>query len=172
MKKTGRRRALVALLIAVGLLLLALRPPADLKLIIYNPTPSVPEGLYIRTFELPAKGQLILFKVPDAVRDYSLSTYDKEPLNYFIKPVLGAGGDNICSEDGIFKINGEPFAEATTKDRAGHDVPVWEECRELSSDEFFVFSDRVSYSFDSRHYGPVHGSAVIGVFRPLWTKGE
>lgn len=173
-KKIGRKdqgRIFVFLLMAIGLLLL-LAPRGENKFLIYNPTPSVPEGFYVRAGGGPGKGRLILFRVPEVVSDYSENNYDKEPLKYFIKPVVGAGGDQICYQDEIYKINGEEFAAATMKDSDGHNLPVWTECRELSADEFFVFSDRVSNSFDSRHYGPVKQSEVLGVFRPLWTKAD
>ncbi len=40
----------------------------------------------------------------------------------------------------------------------------------MASDEYFVFSDRVPNSFDSRYFGPISRAAIIGVYRPLFTK--
>jgi type IV secretory pathway protease TraF len=39
----------------------------------------------------------------------------------------------------------------------------------MASDEYFVFSDRVANSFDSRYFGPISKAAIIGVYRPLIT---
>ncbi len=170
-KRQDRGKLLALLLVVVGLLFLCW-PRTGGKILIYNPTPSVPVGFYLRDGAAPGKGRLVLFRVPDVVREYSKTHYDKEPLKYFLKPVIGGGGDKVCYQDDVFTINGHEFGNATKQDREGHDLPIWTECRTLAGDEFFVFSDRVSHSFDSRHYGPVSRSTILGVFRPLWVNEE
>ena len=46
-------------------------------------------------------------------------------------------------------------------------LPVWRGCRALRRGEFFVFSNRIPNSFDSRYYGPVTQAQILGVFQPL-----
>jgi putative transposase len=54
-------------------------------------------------------------------------------------------------------------AKVSTLDGFGNPLPLWIENRVLKADEFFVFSDRVFNSFDSRCYGPVirHLTALL-----------
>ena len=44
----------------------------------------------------------------------------------------------------------------------------WPECRPLERDELFLLSVTNPVSFDSRYFGPVSASAVVGVARPVW----
>ena len=50
--------------------------------------------------------------------------------------------------------------------------PRWRACRRLDAGEFFVFSNRIPNSFDSRYYGPVRREAIVGVFRPIMTQTD
>ncbi len=40
----------------------------------------------------------------------------------------------------------------------------------MAADEYFVFSNRVPNSFDSRYFGPISRAAILGVYRPLVTE--
>jgi type IV secretory pathway protease TraF len=48
-------------------------------------------------------------------------------------------------------------------------MPVWQHCRPLLDDELFLLSTTNPASFDSRYFGPVSVSAVIGSAQPIWT---
>ena len=71
----------------------------------------------------------------------------------------------VCTIGQRLVINGQARAPIAIRDSAGDLLPQWKGCRRLGSDELFVFSDRIPNSFDSRYYGPVHRSEVIGVYR-------
>ena len=53
-------------------------------------------------------------------------------------------------------------------DRLGRPLPSWRQCRRLRPGELFLLSRTNPASFDSRYFGPVSASAVIGVARPVW----
>jgi type IV secretory pathway protease TraF len=55
------------------------------------------------------------------------------------------------------------------KDSRGRPLPVWHDRHTLGTDEFFVFSDRIPNSFDSRCYGPIHHHQIETVRRALIT---
>lgn len=141
------------------------------KLIIYNPTPSVEEGFYVYAGQEYGRGQIILFSTPQAVKDYTAANYAAAPLEHFLKPVLAAKGDHVCYRQGQFFLNGAFLSDVQKYDSAGKPLPVWKGCRVLGADEYFVFSDRVRNSFDSRYYGPVPEKDIVGVFAPLFEKG-
>ncbi|MGV2480562.1 UNVERIFIED_CONTAM: S26 family signal peptidase, partial [Salmonella enterica subsp. enterica serovar Weltevreden] len=51
-------------------------------------------------------------------------------------------------------------------------LPSWQQCRRLESGELFLLSVTNPASFDSRYFGPVSASAVIGVAHPVWLESR
>lgn len=105
------------------------------------------------------------------VKDYTQDNYSKSPLKHFLKPVLAMAGDHVCYQDGRVFLNGDLIAQVQKYDSAGKPLPVWKECRDLKKNEYFVFSDRVSNSLDSRYYGPILKENIVGVFKPIFGEG-
>jgi type IV secretory pathway protease TraF len=64
------------------------------------------------------------------------------------------------------------MATARTRDSAHRPLQAWPQCRRLSDGELFLLSDTNPASFDSRYFGPIAASAVLGTARPLWTWSE
>jgi conjugative transfer signal peptidase TraF len=132
-----------------------------------NLTPSEPLGFYVRTSGRPEVGRLIAFRPPGvaaAVGDGRLARYPS-----FLKQVAAAGGDLVCADRRRVSINGVPAGVIAQADHLGRTLPHWAACRRLGDGEVFVLSNRVSNSFDSRYFGPVALSTVLGVYRPIWT---
>jgi len=138
-------------------------------LLLYNPSPSIPIGYYLRASVPPVKGRIIAFHVPASGRAYAASHIPYVVRGAIIKPIVAAAGDRVCASDRL-TINGRVVAPIAKLDRQGRALPQWRGCRVLRRDEYFVFSNRIPNSFDSRYYGPVAQSEVIGTFRPLWTR--
>lgn len=154
--------------IGLGFLIagLFLRP---YPLVLYNPSESAEPGWYRvypgKEFE---RGLLVAARLPQApsaladARGYLPSGM---PL---IKTIGGVGGDQICwSETDVVLPGGQrlPLLERDTAGRVLRAQPSG--CRVLRSDEVFLVSTRIAASFDSRYFGPVDASAVIGPVRFL-----
>lgn len=132
-----------------------------------NATPSEPPGLYIGWAGRPTVGSLVAFRAPPAAFPYAdlrLKELHRVPL---LKGVAAGPGDTVCTTSGRLVINGHDRAPIAQADRQGRALPRWRGCRPLGAEELFAFSDRVPNSFDSRYFGPVAQSAVLGVYRPL-----
>jgi type IV secretory pathway protease TraF len=54
----------------------------------------------------------------------------------------------------------------------GRPLPSWQQCRRLEPGELFLLSVTNPASFDSRYFGPVSASAVIGVAHPVWLESR
>ena len=65
-------------------------------------------------------------------------------------------------------VNGQWRGPTLSHDRAGRPLPVWTGCRPLGDGQYFMFSDHVPNSFDSRYFGPIDVVDIVGVYRPLF----
>jgi type IV secretory pathway protease TraF len=172
---TARRLAGRITLAGGGLLAaVTLAGLADLQPFKVNGTPSLPRGLYVRTFEPIRRGAIVWFPLPAAMRSYvaafpGAAAWFETPANGLLKPVVGLGGDIICrGADGVFSLNGRALGRVPAGPD-GRTLPAWQGCRRLAEGELAVFSDRIPDSLDSRLYGPV-AAAYARVYRPLWTE--
>ena len=173
-----RVRIVLAALSACGLAALAWAAfVSPLPRLIYNPSDSVAVGWYRidpldhRTASLPrplSVGSIVLVPLPAeaaalaAQRGY-LPT--RVPL---LKRVGAVAPQHVCIVDALVWIDGVPVAAALAADRLGRPLPSWPQCRWLRPGELFLLSVTNPASFDSRYFGPVSASAVIGVAHPVW----
>ena len=137
--------------------------------IVIDTSPSVAPGLYARSSASPAVGQLVEFRIPASVRSYIRSRTGRDGQDWYIlKPVAAGPGDRVDTTAGELRINGRYVAPMPPmRDGFGKLLPRWTENRILGREEFFVFSDRIPNSFDSRCYGPVTRDEIESVRRPL-----
>jgi conjugative transfer signal peptidase TraF len=139
--------------------------------IVINTSPSVQPGLYVRSSEAPAVGAIVDFRIPAPAQPYvRVRTGNSGEDWYILKPIAAGPGDRIDTTGDWVIINGHRLAPMPpAEDGAGRPLPTWRESRVLGPDEFFVFSDRILNSFDSRCYGPIHRDQIEAVRRPLVT---
>jgi conjugative transfer signal peptidase TraF len=145
----------------------------------YNPSDSVAVGWYRiepfghRSASLPhplSVDSIVLVPLPAeaaalaAQRGY-LPT--RVPL---LKRVGAVSPQEVCVAGGIVRIDGVPAATVLPADRLGRPLPSWQQCRRLESGELFLLSVTNPASFDSRYFGPIAASTVIGVAHPVWLK--
>lgn len=171
------RRARALRTVAIGLVPVATAAAVAAALpgpiVIHNPSPSIPQGFYLRSSESPATGRIIAFRIPPEGRAYAAQHMTPLIRAGIIKRVAAKAGDTVCTTGaGGLSINGRHVAPIVANDRFGRPLPHWKGCRPLEMGEFFAYSGRIPNSYDSRYYGPVRSTDIIGTFRPLWTTGE
>ncbi|PUA96409.1 conjugation peptidase TraF [Acidovorax sp. 107] len=176
----SRRRARIVLagFAACGLAALAWASFVHpLPRLTYNPSDSVAVGWYRvdpldpRTGSLPPSlhvSSIVLTRLPAnaaalaAQRGY-LPT--RVPL---LKRVGAIAPQEVCIAGGSVRIDGVPSAAVLPADRLGRPLPSWPQCRQLRPGELFLLSVTNPASFDSRYFGPISASAVIGIAHPVW----
>lgn len=105
-------------------------------------------------FEEPQRGDVVVFRYP------------RDPDQYFIKRVIGLPNERI-------KINPEGISIYSPQNLVGFlldesdylGMPpdyYGESVYELEDDEYFVLGDNRSFSSDSRRWGPVKRSDIVG----------
>jgi type IV secretory pathway protease TraF len=156
----------VATALPVGLAVASAALPRPLVLI--NPSPSVPPGLYLRSPLEPAVGRLLAFYTPRPGRAYAQANLPELDRGSILKPVAAGEGAKVCALEGRLSVDGRVLGPIVARDRRGQLLPHWTGCRRLGAGEYLVFSSRIWNSFDSRYYGPVARTDILGVYRPLW----
>lgn len=150
---------------------------SPLPRLIYNPSDSVAVGWYrVEPFDRRADslprplsvGSIVLAQLPaDAAALAARRGYlpTRVPL---LKRVGAAAPQEVCIVDRSVRIDGAPVAAVLPADRMGRPLPSWQQCRQLHPGELFLLSVTNPASFDSRYFGPVAASTVIGVAHPVW----
>ena len=173
-----RARIVLAGLAACGLAALAWASFVQpLPRLIYNPSDSVAVGWYRvqpldhRAASLPrplSVDSIVLTRLPaDAAALAAQRGYlpARMPL---LKRVGAVAPQHVCTVARQVRIDGVPAAAALPVDRLGRPLPSWPHCRPLAEGELFLLSVTNPASFDSRYFGPVSASVLIGVAHPVW----
>lgn len=173
-----RARLVLAGFAAVGLAALAWAAFAQpLPRLIYNPSDSVPVGWYRvdpqrhGTDSLPrplSVGSVVLTTLPPDVAALAAQRRYLPVHVPLLKRVGAVAPQHVCIVAGQVRIDGVPVAAALPADRLGRPLPSLQLCRRLQPGELFLLSATNPASFDSRYFGPVSASAVIGVAHPVW----
>jgi signal peptidase I len=110
----------------------------------------------------PQRGQVVVFRYP------------KNPQEFFIKRIIGFPGEKIQVKDGGVIIYNEEHPDGMTLnetylDKSVKTYSLSEDLIILEPNEYFVLGDNRNASKDSRSFGPVDESFLIGkVFLRGW----
>jgi len=176
----SRTHLLLASLSVSGLAVLAWASlSSPLTRLIYNPSDSVEVGWYHvdpvnhRAGLLPppwSVGSIVLVQLPSAAAQLAAQRGYLPTRVPLLKRVGAIAPQQVCIDSGRVRIDGAPVAELLPADRLGRPLSPWQPCRRLEPGELFLLSAINPASFDSRYFGPVCASAVLGVAHPVWLK--
>lgn len=163
-------RQQLSLLVAamVGITLVANPNPQPVRFV-YNATPSAPLGWFLVKLHAQVRlGDLVLARLPRSAAELAHERGYLRLGTPVVKRVAAIEGEVACASGTVIRINGVDVATALPHDPKGRPLWAWRGCRELAN-EVFLLGDRSLGSFDSRYFGPVAHSAIIGRVEPLWT---
>jgi len=135
--------------------------------LIYNHTPSVPTGWYVRSAGEIVPGALVTVRAQDVAPDYAEARNFTDAGDRFIKRIAANDGDSVCADGDAIRINDRTVAHRAAHDSQGRALPHWSGCRTLGTGEVFLMGDTPD-SFDSRYFGPVSVADIEGVWRKLF----
>ena len=177
-----RARLVLAGFAAVGLAALAWAAFVQpLPRLIYNPSDSVPVGWYhVEPFDLRTASLLrplpvdsiVLVPLPAGAAALAAQRGYLPTRVPLLKRVGAVAPQHVCIVAGQVRIDGVPSAAVLPADRLGRPLPSLQLCRRLEPGELFLLSVTNPASFDSRYFGPVSASAVIGVAHPVWLEAR
>jgi len=112
-------------------------------------------------FRVPQRGDVIVFRYP------------KDPQDYYIKRLIGLPGETVEIKDGWVYVTDETGLTSKVEESylpaSASTVALLETPIQLGSDEYYVLGDNRNGSKDSRSFGAVKKSFIIGrVFLRGW----
>lgn len=140
-----------------------------------NLTPSVPIGLYRLSKSPVGLGDLVAACLPESFgtlgrkRGYLRQGSCPAGASPIIKHVVAASGSCVeIKPDGVFVDGQHIQSPAPAIDSKGRTLyPLSAGSYVLSPGQIWLFSPREN-SWDSRFFGPVQSSMVLGQVKPLW----
>lgn len=135
--------------------------------ILYNHSPSIPVGLYLRTNGPVERGAIVTVRAADVAPDYAALRGFDDPGDRFIKRIAATQGDVVCADNDVITVNARTVAHRAAIDRSGRALPRWKGCQELSADQLLLLGDTPD-SFDGSYFGLVQRSDIEGVWRRVW----
>lgn len=168
-------RGLTLISTAVSVLALAVSGAGFLPVkLAYNGSASAPIGFYWVDDKPVANGDYVLIRPPAPVETIIETRNYLPPNAPLIKRVAAVEGDVVCRLERQISINGITVAVALPEDNAGRPMQVWQGCVVISLQQIFLLQPH-PHSFDSRYFGPIARSLIIGravLLRWPWRKDE
>jgi conjugative transfer signal peptidase TraF len=131
--------------------------------LLYNPSPSAPIGWYrLRADQDFVRGDLVAAFAPDDAQKLVIERHYLPPNIPLIKTVWATAGEEICHSKSVVQVDNRPPLVMLSHDSRGLSLPSRDGCYTLAKDEVFLVSTDVQTSFDSRYFGPVPVSDILG----------
>jgi conjugative transfer signal peptidase TraF len=165
------KRAVVLLFMDIGLaaLLMPLAAPNRVQ-IVYNPSDSVPRGWYrIGPADSLQVGSIVLARLPAHVAALAAQRGYLPTGISLLKRIGAVAPQRVCVDGTSVRIDDVAVAAVMRADGLGRPLSAWQQCRRMAHGELFLLSNTNPASFDSRYFGPIRASDVIGNARPIWT---
>jgi conjugative transfer signal peptidase TraF len=166
-------RPVTLIIMTAAAALMAFTGSKTAPLLIWNASESVPIGLY----RVQPEGMLFVTTLVVAIPPEPLATFLADggylprgvPL---LKRILALSGQSVCRNELLISVDGIEIGAARERDRRRRALPVWQGCRVIADGEAFLMNWDEPASLDSRYFGPIPASAIIGRAEPIWTFGE
>ncbi|KXF79415.1 peptidase [Paramesorhizobium deserti] len=169
---TARHMTLLAMLVGTALIALPVWNAPTIRLI-WNASASVPVGLYriVPADQLDVTDLAVVMPPDDLAGFLDERRYLPKGLP-LLKRVLALAGTTVCRNGAEITAYGMTYGKARERDGQGRPLPVWQGCRTLRAGEVFLMNWDCPDSFDSRYFGPLPLTTVVGRAIPLWTADD
>lgn len=154
---------------ALGIAALLVRLPGVAPALVWNASPSSPRGLYLVLADArPVVGsQVIAWPPASAAALADARGYLPQGIP-LVKTVAASAGERVCALGDRLEVGARLLVRRHRADGLGRLLPQWSGCRILGADELMLLGLGDPASFDSRYFGPVRSSQILGRAIPLW----
>jgi len=138
--------------------------------LLWNASASAPLGLYLIAPGAPLEiGDMVAARAPEGARQLAARRGYLPSGVPLVKRVAATQGIQVCASRARILVDGQVAARREKRDSQGRPMPWWKGCRRLQSGEVLLIN-RAAASFDSRYFGPVEHSAIIGEAVLIWPR--
>jgi conjugative transfer signal peptidase TraF len=165
---THRSITLIPMAGAVALMAFTSSKPAPV--LVWNASESAPIGLYhVQPADMLFATTLVVAIPPEPLATV-LSQGGYLPHGVpLLKRIVALPGQSVCRDELTISVDGIEIGAARERDRRGRALPVWRGCRVIADGEVFLMNWDEPASLDSRYFGPLPLTAIVGRAVPLWT---
>ena len=169
MTRFGRFTTTSAVVLGVGLSVL-FRPAPRL---IWNASASVPIGLYaVRPSGALHVDELLVVMPPEPLATF-LDERRYLPQGVpLLKHVLALPRQTVCRSARTITVDGVTMGDALDRDHLGRPLPTWQGCQRIPDGAVFLMNWQSEDSLDSRYFGLLPATTIVGRAEPLWTHKE
>jgi len=110
-------------------------------------------------FRAPERGEVIVFRYPE------------NPKEYFLKRIIGLPGESVKISGGKVYVFNDAHPEGVTVSEGYLPTDLkteGEKTFSVGENQYFVMGDNRPNSFDSRRFGPIDSSLIVG---RAWFRG-
>lgn len=135
-------------------------------------THSLPFGIYMKIQGPPQRGDYAATCLTHEIarfginRDYLAQGQCDTGTVMVLKMIKGVPGDRFAVKNGFLELNGQSY-RIMDRDSNGRPLRIFYQQKEgvLDKEKYFLLSDFVQNSWDSRYWGPV---GIQFLLKPLW----
>jgi conjugative transfer signal peptidase TraF len=151
---------------AIGITTFSVMP---MKLL-WNATASAPIGLYsIGPASKLQIGDLVVVRPDEALEGFMVERRYIGRGVPLLKHIAALSGQQVCRIGRDIMIDGRFASAALDRDSRGRDLPVWQGCQHIAPNAVFLLNPAARDSLDSRYFGPLPVTDVLGKAQPLYT---
>jgi conjugative transfer signal peptidase TraF len=173
-KKTWKEHVLRALFIVPIIVVVPIAILSSTLNLRIPQSESIPFGIYRLTKATPPyeRGEVILGCIEDReivsiilTREYMRPGQCRSGIVPIGKPLLAIAGDTIELNTEAIRVNGKiiPKSETLSHDSKGAPLPIYPRGTYIvEENDFWLFSDYIPNSFDSRYFGPIPKENIVG----------
>ncbi|TGQ35760.1 S26 family signal peptidase [Mesorhizobium sp. M00.F.Ca.ET.216.01.1.1] len=137
---------------------------------IWNASASVPIGLYrVEPADKISVADIAVVMPPEPLASFMAARGYLPHGVPLLKRVLALAGATVCRQGTAIIAYGMSFGHARERDSRDRPLPVWQRCRRIADGEVFLMNWDAADSFDSRYFGPLPLTSIIGHAVPIWT---
>jgi conjugative transfer signal peptidase TraF len=169
--KLKRKYPMVISLITTGIIL-----AGYLLGIAINVTPSMQEGIYIKTGGKILTGDIISFCLDEPYKTLGLKRlylgigHKCNGANPLIKKIIAIPGDDVVLTDQYIKVNSiKYFYKTLYVDNVGRKLDVYPRGNHPKTKGYWVIGTHTANSWDSRYWGPISQNEILCKLSPLLT---
>lgn len=165
------KRVLYLLLAATALSAISITTFSAMPMkLLWNATASAPIGLYaVGPADKLKVGDLVVVRPDEALEGFMVERGYIGRGVPLLKHVAALSGQQVCRIGRDILIDGRFAAAALDRDRRGRDLPVWQGCQHIAPNTVFLLNPAARDSLDSRYFGPLPVTDVLGKAQPLYT---